>query len=68
MERLSLHITHSGTDDVEPLIFDVPDMSTALAVTEINMASGTAEIFDDTHRLASLSRTPSQKMGVWQVG
>ena len=67
MERLSLHITHRGAGNAEPLVFDVPDMPTALIVTEINMTDGTAEIFENTRRLARLRKAHSQKMGMWEV-
>ncbi len=49
------------------MIFDVPDLRTALIVTDIVMDSGVAEVWQKDRRLASVRRANRERMPFWQV-
>ena len=67
MDRYSLHIAPTAATGGTPMTFDVPDLRTALIVTDIVMASGVAEVWQNERRLASLRRTSGERLPVWQV-
>ena len=64
MPRLSLRLHPS---DSEPLQFKAPDMHAALAVIEINMTAGDAEIWSGATCVARLKRCGQTKATFWQV-
>ncbi|MEN7538739.1 hypothetical protein [Aurantiacibacter flavus] len=68
MDRYSLHISPAPAAGGSPMIFDVPDLRTALIVTDINMASGVAEVWQKDRKLASVRRVNSERLPYWQVG
>ena len=49
------------------MTFDVPDLRTALVVTDIMMADGVAEVWQKDRRLASVRRANRERMPFWQV-
>ncbi|OYX63356.1 MAG: hypothetical protein B7Y88_12930 [Sphingomonadales bacterium 32-64-17] len=67
MDRYSLHISPASAAGGSPMIFDVPDLRTALIVTDIVMDSGVAEVWQKDRRLASVRRANRERMPFWQV-
>ena len=67
MDRYSLQISPSSSAGAAPLTFDVPDLRTALIVTDINMPAGVAEVWRDDRRIASVRRAGGKDALFWQV-
>ncbi|RIV83280.1 hypothetical protein D2V17_13935 [Aurantiacibacter xanthus] len=68
MDRYSLHISPAPTTGESPMTFDVPDLRTALIVTDIIMTSGVAEVWQEDRRLASVRRANRERLPFWHVG
>lgn len=49
------------------MTFDVPDLRTALVVTDIVMTAGVAEVWQKDRRLASVRRDNRGRLPFWQV-
>ena len=67
MNRLSLHITASSQPNGAEMVFNVPDMRTALIVADINMEAGVAEVRNETGRIASVRRVKGQRLPLWEL-
>lgn len=71
MERFAVQVNSDmdpGAGEAHELIvFDTPDVNTALLVTDINIGSGTAEIWHEGHRLARLRKRRGDRRGLWEV-
>ncbi len=49
------------------MTFDVPDLRTALVVTDIVMTAGVAEVWQKDRRLASVRRDNRGRLPFWHV-
>lgn len=65
MQRLRLKFASETSDGT--LSFDVPDISTALIVAEINQANGHAEIHDGSRLVATLERRSGPAAPYWRI-
>jgi hypothetical protein len=68
MHRYQLRFAAGPDETPGTLSLDVPDITTALVVADINAAGGSAEIWDGDHKLAALSRQSDGPRPLWQVG
>ena len=68
MDRYCLRISPTPAAGGSPMTFDVPDLRTALVVTDILMAEGVAEVWQKDRRLASVRRANRERLPYWQVG
>lgn len=66
MQRLHVNFTNEGS--LVPQSLDVPDITTALVVAEINMGQGPAEIRDGERLLARLEKRGRSHAPFWCVG
>lgn len=66
----NVQVTISPDDPVagEKIEIETLDVVTALAVTDINVAQGTAEIWDGEQRLARLRKRGDGGATYWEVG
>ena len=64
MHRLSLRL---HPPDSGPLKFEAPDMYVALAILEINLTAGDAEIWSGSRCVARLKRCGQTPATFWQV-
>jgi len=58
---------HSNGTGKQPTCLMAPDIQTALVVAEINMAGGSAELWDGDRHLAWLQRQPGTQSAYWRV-
>lgn len=65
MQRLQLDLLPDA--DHAGQTFDVPDITTALVVTEINLAHGSAQIRDGDRLVATLEQRGPAGSRYWQV-
>ena len=74
MDRLKLHIQPAPRrqsllpPEPEGLTFEVPNLQTALVVTEITMPVGVAEVWCGDKRIAHLRRQHANQPSYWAVG
>lgn len=67
MPNVQLTITPEGPVEREAIKIETPDVITALAVTDINLGTGAAELWDGDRRLARLSKLGNGQATFWQV-
>tara|TARA_A100001391_G_scaffold66729_3_gene42427 strand:- start:12663 stop:12869 length:207 start_codon:yes stop_codon:yes gene_type:complete len=67
MDRYSLHISPTPAAGGSAMTFDVPDLRTALVVTDIVMTAGVAEVWQKDRRLASVRRDNRGRLPFWHV-
>ena len=67
MRRIQLVIAPKDKEAAEPTVLDALDAATALAVADINMADGAAELWDGEQRLARLKRRGDPDAAFWEV-
>ena len=63
--RVAIHDSPDRTD--ETIAFDALDMATAIAIVDINLANGNAEIWEGEHRLARLDKLGEARTTYWRV-
>ena len=56
MQRIEIRITPPASGGAQAFSLDTPDLRTALIVADINLGGGTAEIWRDHRRLASMRK------------
>ncbi|MEZ5680375.1 MAG: hypothetical protein R3E14_03670 [Erythrobacter sp.] len=64
--QLSIEVDRCGRDGL--LELDVLDEATALLVADINVRSGSAEMWDGDRRLARLTKHGGAHATFWQLG
>ncbi|MCB2066864.1 MAG: hypothetical protein KDE55_23375 [Novosphingobium sp.] len=67
MQRLRLEFVLAGDHSGRRQCFDVPDVTTALVVADINQAQGVAELHRGAQRVARLERRGSNGRTYWHV-
>ena len=67
MPNVQVTITPDDPDVGEKIEIETLDVVTALAVTDINVAKGTAEIWDGEQRLARLRKRGDEGAAYWEV-
>ena len=68
MRRIQLSIEDLSSARNEPLQFEVLDEATALLVADINVTTGSAELWDGNRRLARLTKHAGPHATFWEVG
>lgn len=68
MPNIQVTITTDGPASSELIEIEALDVVTALAVTDINVRRGTAEIWDGELRLARLRKHGDGSATYWEVG
>lgn len=69
MHRLTVNLTPGqACDSANGRCIDVPDISIALVVAEINMERGTAEIRHGETLLATIEKIGPNQAPYWRVG
>ncbi len=68
MPNVQVTIMPEGPVEREKIEIQTPDIVTALAVTDINVSQGIAEIWDDEQRLARLRKRGDGSATYWEVG
>lgn len=68
MPSVQVTITPDNPAVGEKFEIETLDVVTALAVTEINVTQGTAEIWDGEQRLARLRKRGDEGAAYWEVG
>ena len=68
MRRIQLSIEDRSSARNEPLQFEVLDEATALLVADINVTTGSAELWDGNRRLARLTKHAGPHATFWEVG
>ena len=67
MDRIQLAIEGAVEPHGEPVVLDVLDAATALIVAEINIPSGSAELWKGKRKLARLTRHGRPQATFWEV-
>lgn len=67
MSRIHLAIQDDANRTTNPVVLDVLDGATALIVAEINVTSGSAELWKDDRKLARLTRHGQPNATFWEV-
>ena len=67
MQRYRLEFSADGGLAGPRQSLDVPDIVTALAVADINLQHGVAELHDSNHRIARLEKRGRDGKTYWQV-
>ncbi len=68
MNRFRIEIHSNRPGDGHALTMLAPDIPTALIIAEINMAGGSAELWDGDRHLACIQRQPGTQSAFWRVG
>ena len=63
--RIALDDRHSVNGD--PVSIEALDIATALAIADINVASGSAELWDGPQRLGRLTKHGGSHATFWEV-
>ena len=68
MSRIHLSIEQRRSDSCGPMVVDALDVPTALAIADINMRNGSAELWDGDHRLGRLIKHGGDYATFWELG
>ncbi|WP_435203075.1 hypothetical protein [Qipengyuania sp. 902] len=68
MHRIQIAILSRGERELHHVRLDTLDLGTALLVTDINLAEGSAELWEGERRLARLIKHGGPHATFWEVG
>lgn len=68
VERYEVLINDASDAQAPPLSLEAPSLPVALIIAEINMGSGTAEIWQEDRRLARLRKRSASQQPYWELG
>lgn len=67
MRRITLSITPRDFDEAGPVEMEALDVPTALAIANINVQSGSAELWDGQRKLGRLTKHGKDHATFWEV-
>ena len=67
MPRIHLALEQRHSADGSPLLIEALDVQTALAVADINVASGSAELWQGSRRLGRLTKHGGDHATFWEI-
>lgn len=68
MTRIHVSIEERCSSSGDPMIVDALDVPTALAIADINMQDGSAELWEGERRLGRLTKHGGDHASFWELG
>lgn len=68
MSRIHLSIEQRCSNNSGPMVVDALDVPTALAIADINLRNGSAELWEGARRLCRLTKHGGDYATFWELG